>query len=80
MKAIEIRRFGFEVDYETIIRRSKDSARIELYSQDEIIKLNIRFDEVFHRFSDSEWNDFKRFLEKNNISVKVNCWWPFWER
>ena len=83
MKAIEIRKYdgiGSEVDYETIINRYLDSARIELFSNEKIIKLNIRFDEVYHRCQSTEWDDFRLFLTNKGINIKVNQWWQFWER
>lgn len=83
MRVIEIRKFdgiGAEVDYDTILLRHIDAARIELYREEEIIKLNIRFDEVFHRCKGNEWDDFKTFLSGNGIPIKTNRWWQFWER
>ncbi len=83
MKAIEFNKFdgiGAEVDFETIQKRYSDAARIELFRDDAIIKLNIRFDEVFHKCSDREWDSFKSFLSKSGIKIKINRWWQFWER
>ena len=83
VKALEFRSFdkvGTEVDYQTIIKRYADSSRIELFSNEKIIKLNIRFDEVFHICKGSEWSDFSTFLNSQNIVICKNKWWQFWDR
>jgi hypothetical protein len=83
VKALILKHFdgvGGEVDYETIVRRYSDAARMELYSISKIVKLNIRFDELFHRCVDTEWEDYMSFLRKQSVAIHVNRWWQFYDR
>ena len=83
MIAIEFAKWngvGKETDYQSILKHYQDAERIELFRREKIILLNIRFSELFHRCSDTEWSDFLEFLENKSIPKKLNKWWKFWER
>lgn len=83
MKALIMRKFdgiGAEVNYDTVVKRYNDAARIELFKTDKVIKLNIRFDEVFHRCEGEEWESYLSFLQNQRVPIQVNKWWQFWDR
>ena len=83
MRAIEFKKWdgvGAVEDFKTILDRYADSERVELFAKEKIIKLNIRFGEIYHRCSNSEWDEFKEFLSKQEVPIIVNKWWQFWER
>lgn len=83
MEAVEFKRFddiGTEVDFQTIKSRFWDAARIELFSESKIVKLNIRFDEVYHECTESEWKELRKFIESNRVPFRTNRWWQFWDR
>ena len=81
LRAIQFKKFdgaGAEVSFEKVKEHLWDAERVELFSVDKIIKLNIRFGELFHICDDNEWNDYENFLTDNGISIKINKWWEFW--
>ena len=83
MRAIEFTKWdevGAAEDFKTILSRYAESERIELFTNERIIKLNIRFGEIYHRCSKSEWDEFKVFLLNNKIPTIKNKWWQFWDR
>ena len=81
LRAIQFSKFdgaGTEVSIEELKNSLWDSERVELFGVEKIIKLNIRFGELFHRCNDDEWNDYKDFLANNGVDLKVIKWWQFW--
>lgn len=83
MKAVEFKRFdgvGAEVDFQTLRNRFWDAARIELFRREQIIKLNIRFDEIYHKCNSDEWEEFVALITNNRVKLEINKWWQFWDR
>jgi len=69
-----------EASLQELKKRLWDSYRVELFPVARIAFLNIRFGELFHRCGEAEWQDVLCFLAMNNIKIKKNRWWEFWER
>ena len=81
LRAIQFKKFdgaGTEVSLEKLKEHLWSAERVELFSTENIIKLNIRFGELYHICDDQEWNDYKCFLNDNAVSIKINKWWQFW--
>lgn len=83
MRAVEYKKWdgiGASVDFATILNRYADSERVELYANERIVKLNIRFDEIYHYCKGTEWDEFRDFLSGKGVPIINNKWWQFWDR
>ena len=69
-----------ETSFPAIKEHIDDCERVELFTNEKIIKLNIRFGELYHICQGSEWDDFFNFLKEKNIKIKINKWYEFWDR
>lgn len=81
LRAVKFKKFdgaGTEVAIEELKKNVWGSERVELFNEGKIIKLNIRFGELFHKCNDDEWNDYHNFLKDNGIKITVKNWWEFW--
>lgn len=83
LRAIQLKNFdgaGTNVSIEELKNHLWDSERVELFSEEKFIKLNIRFGELFHKCDGDEWTDYRNFLNDNGIQITANKWWQFWNR
>ncbi len=81
LRALQLKKFdgaGAEVEIEDLKKKLWFSERVELFHDEKIIKLNIRFGELFHICKDDEWDDYRNFLKDSGVNIKVKKWWEFW--
>jgi hypothetical protein len=83
IRALELSKYhgyGMEAPLSMLKEHLWNSERVELFPNDRIAFLNIRFGELFHRCSEQEWIDFRSFLSTNRVPIEVIPWWKFWGR
>jgi hypothetical protein len=83
LRALQLKKYhgcGMETSLSDLKEHLWDSERVELFPDEKIAFLNIRFGELFHRCNDAEWQDFIDYLGANRIKIRANRWWEFWDR
>ncbi len=73
IKAFELKRFdgvANEVAFSRIKESMLNCKRIDLIPKDKIVKLNIRWGELYCKCSEEEWLDLYRILD--NSGIKIN--------
>ena len=81
IRALELRKYhgyGMDAPLSMLKEHLWNSERVELFPNERIAFLNIRFGELVHRCSEEEWVDFRNFLTANNVPVEVVPRWKFW--
>jgi hypothetical protein len=82
MKAVEFGRFnriGNEATLEFVQENINLADRVELFPDERVVYLPVRWGELYHRCSEEEWRNFLGFLARRDISIVKHRWWRFWE-
>jgi|TARA_B110000908_G_C9924838_1_gene301302 hypothetical protein len=81
MEAIELKKFSGmanEVSLEFLMENISLTEKIELFTEERIIHLPIRWGELFHKCNEAEWADINSYLIKNSIPLKKKAAWKLW--
>ena len=68
---------GAEASLSEIISNIKIAERIELFPDNRVVMLDVRFGELRHACDEREWGQIKQHLEHSGISTRRAKWWEF---
>jgi len=71
---------GAEASLSEIISNLKIAERIELFPDNRVVMLDVRFGELRHACDEHEWRQIKQHLEHSGISTRRARWWEFYLR
>ena len=72
LRAYMQRRFdgiGMEVPLAMLKQELWGANRVQVFAEDKIVKLDIRFSELWHKCTDEEWTEFQSFLTEQGIPI-----------
>ena len=81
LKAVEFKRFnriGNEATIEFIIENIHMASCIELFNEERIVYLPVRWGKLYHKCDEEEWEKLQGHLVLQNIPIIKNKWWKFW--
>lgn len=82
VKAVEFKRFnriGNEVPLAFVMENLELAPRVDLFPDERVVYLGIRWGELFHRCSGDEWLQLLEYLRGKEIPVTRHRWWKLWE-
>jgi hypothetical protein len=78
LKVFEGKRFhglGLERHWQVLKYYLVGTTSIELFPEEKIVVFDHPLGELYHRCSDSEWQEFMDFLAAKNIPIRKKKWW-----